>query len=87
MVPYQNLTRKPELFRAPLGPGTMYPLNPLSQALRTCTPMTAYFHDKTKILNENLQMDYYLLLKYCRRQCALLLPSRAKSLARFITKM
>ena len=35
MVPYQNLTRKPELFRAswaraPLdpGPGTMYPLNP-----------------------------------------------------------
>ena len=30
MVRYQNLTRKPELFRAPLGPGpsTMYPLNP-----------------------------------------------------------
>ena len=29
MVRYQNLTRKPELFRAPLGPGpgTMYPLN------------------------------------------------------------
>ena len=27
MVRYQNLTRKPELFRAPLGPGpgTMYP--------------------------------------------------------------
>ena len=27
---YQNLTRKPELFRAPLGPGpgAMYPLNP-----------------------------------------------------------
>ena len=33
MVRYQNLTRKPELFRAPLGPGTMYPLNPLGQAL------------------------------------------------------
>ena len=40
MVRHQNLTRKPELFRAPcarapLGPGlgTMYPLNPLSQAL------------------------------------------------------
>ena len=30
MVRYENLTRKPELFRAPLGPGpgTMYPLNP-----------------------------------------------------------
>ena len=30
MVRYQNLTRKPALFRAPLGPGpgTMYPLNP-----------------------------------------------------------
>ena len=28
MVRYQNLTRKPELFRAPLGPGpgTMYPV-------------------------------------------------------------
>ena len=30
MERYQNLTRKPELFRAPQGPGpgTMYPLNP-----------------------------------------------------------
>ena len=30
MVQYQNLTRKPELFWAPLGPGsgTMYPLSP-----------------------------------------------------------
>ena len=32
MVRYQNLTRKPELFRPPPplgpGPGTMYPLNP-----------------------------------------------------------
>ena len=40
MVRYQNLTRKPELFRAmgarvhlDPGSGTMYPLNPLSQAL------------------------------------------------------
>ena len=24
----QNLTRQPQLFRAPLNPGTMYPLNP-----------------------------------------------------------
>ena len=29
MVRYQNLMRTPELFRAPLGPGTTYPLNPL----------------------------------------------------------
>ena len=28
IVRYQSLTRKPEVFRAPLGPGTMYPLNP-----------------------------------------------------------
>ena len=28
MVRYKNLTRKPKLFRAPLGPDTMYPLNP-----------------------------------------------------------
>ena len=28
MVRSKNLTRKPELFRAPLGLGTMYPLNP-----------------------------------------------------------
>ena len=42
MVQYQNLMQKPELLRAPwarapLGqsPGTMYPLNPLSQALST----------------------------------------------------
>ena len=28
MMRYQNLTQKPELFRAPLGPDMMYPLNP-----------------------------------------------------------
>ena len=27
---------------------------------------------KQKSLKENLRVDYYLLLKYCRRQCALL---------------
>ena len=36
MVGYQNLTRKPELFRAPLGPGMMSPPEPpLSLALGT----------------------------------------------------
>ena len=42
---------------------------------RTVTPIDAYFYDKTKISKENLQVDYYLRLKYCRKQCALLLPS------------
>ena len=30
------------------------------------------FHDKTKISNENLRVDYYLLLKYCSSQSTLL---------------
>ena len=33
----------------------------------TCTPITASFYDKLKISLKNLQVDYYLLLKYCRR--------------------
>ena len=47
---------------------------------RTCTPITGYFHDKTKIPKENLRVDYYLLLKYCKRQCNLLAPTLTKSL-------
>ena len=39
---------------------------------RTYTPITAYVHDQTKISKENLRVDYYLLLNYCTRQCALL---------------
>ena len=46
---------------------------------RTCTLITAYFHDKTKISQKNLQVDYHSLLKYCWRQCALLPPTWAKS--------
>ena len=30
---------------------------------QTCTPITGYFHDKTKISKENLRVDYYLA--YC----------------------
>ena len=30
---------------------------------RTCTLETGYFHDKTKISEENLRVDYYLLIK------------------------
>ena len=32
-------------------------------------------------------MDYYLLLKYCRRQCTLLTPTWAKLLTKFKRKM
>ena len=47
---------------------------------RKCTPITSQLHDKTKISKENLLVDYYLPLKYCRRQCAVLIPTWAKSL-------
>ena len=45
---------------------------------RVCTPATGYFYDKTKLSKENLRVDYYLLLKYCRRECILLSPTRVK---------
>ena len=47
---------------------------------RTCTSITGYFHEKTKIYKENFRVDYYLLIKYCKRQCALLPLTWAKSL-------
>ena len=53
---------------------------------RVCTPATGYFYDQTKISKENLRVDYYLLLKYCSRQCTLLSPTRAKLLTKFNTK-
>ena len=53
----------------------------------TCTPATGCFHDKTRISKENIRLDCYLLLKYCRRQCTLLSPTRAKSLTKFNAKM
>ena len=52
------------------GPG---PLGP------TCTSITGYFHDKTKILKENLRVRFHLLLKCCMRQCTLLPPTWTKS--------
>ena len=51
------------------------------------TPATGYFYDKTKISKEYLRVDYYLLLKYCSRQCTLLSPTRAKLLTKFNAKM
>ena len=41
----------------------------------TCTPTTGYFCEKTKISKANLRVDYYLLLKYCTRQCILISPT------------
>ena len=42
---------------------------------------------KQKSVKEDLLVDYYLQLKYCSRHCILLPLTRAKSLARFNTKM
>ena len=47
---------------------------------RTCTPIDGYFHDKTIISEEYVSVEYYLLLKYCRRQCTLLSPIWANHL-------
>ena len=55
---------------------------------RICTPITGYCHDKTKISKENLRVDCYLLLKCCKRQCALLSPIWTRSLTiKFNSKM
>ena len=54
---------------------------------RICSPIPGCFHDKTIISKENFRVDCYLLLKYCRRQCTLLLPTWAKSLTKFNPKM
>ena len=48
--------------------------------------ITGYFNDKTKIPKESLRLDYYLLLKYCKRQCFLLSPAWVKSLTKFNAK-
>ena len=45
----------------------------------TCTSITGYFHDKTKIPKENFRVGFHLLLKCCTRQCSLLPPTWTKS--------
>ena len=57
-----------------------FQLKELGPLGRTCTPITGKLHGNTKISKENLGVDYYLLLKYCKRQCALLSPTWTKSL-------
>ena len=54
---------------------------------RICTPVTGCFHDKTIISKENFQMDCFLLLKYCWRQCTLLPPTWAKSRTKYNREM
>ena len=49
-----------------------FELRGLGSPGRKCTPTTGCFHDKTIISNENIRLDCYLLLKYCRGQCTLL---------------
>ena len=53
---------------------------------RICTPITGCFHDKTILSKENIRLDCYLLLKYCKRQCTLLPPNWTKSLTKFNPK-
>ena len=43
---------------------------------RTYTPITGCCNDKTKISKENPRVDYYLLLKCCKRQYTLQLRQR-----------
>ena len=52
-----------------------------------CTSIAGCFHDKTIIAKENIRLDCYLLLKYCRRQCTFLPPTWAKSLTKFHPKI
>ena len=54
---------------------------------RICSPITGCFHDKALISKENILLDCYLVLKYCRRQCSLLPSTRAKSVTKFNPKM
>ena len=60
------------------GPGTCGSIS---------TPITGCFHDKTIISKKNIQLDCYLLLIYCRRQCTLHPHTWAKSLTKFNPKM
>ena len=54
---------------------------------RICIPITGCFHDKTIISKENIRVDCYSRLKYCRRQCTILPPTWTKLLTKFNPKM
>ena len=65
----------------------IFELRGLGPPGRICTPITGCFHDKTMISTENIRVNCYLVLKYCRRQCTLLPPTWAKSLSKFNPKL
>ena len=50
-------------------------------------PRGLIFITEQNFLERNLRVDYYLLLKYCRRQCALVTPTCTKLLKKLSTKM
>ena len=62
-------------------------LKGLGPPSRTCTSKLVIFMTKQKSHQEDLRVDYYLPLKYCRRQCILLPSIRAKSFTKFNAKM
>ena len=64
-----------------------FELRELGAPGRTCTHITGYFYDKTKISKENLREDYYYTSKRCRRQSTLLPPTWAKPLTKFNRKL
>ena len=51
------------------------------------TPITGCFYGKTIISKENILMDCYLLLKYCRKQRTLFNLTWAKSSTKLNPKM
>ena len=53
----------------------------------TCSSKLVIFITKPEPLKKDLRVDFYLLLKYCRRQCILLHFTWAKSLTMFNAKM
>ena len=52
-----------------------FQLRELGPPGRTWVSITGQFHDKTKTSKENLRVNYYLLLKYCTRQCTVFPPT------------
>ena len=54
---------------------------------RTCARITGYFRGKTKIFKATLWVDYYVLLKYCAKQCTLITSPYMDQITKFNSKM
>ena len=63
-----------------------FELRGLGPSGRTCTSKIGYLYGRTKIFKESFRVDYYLLLKCCKRQCTSLSPNWAKSITKFNPK-